>query len=160
MTINNMSIKQYLCKYQNLWYYLCEKIYSDNMDVACTVLNDKNFYNCNFSGCQRIYLLFFTNCSSFFFGIPLYDRKLSTITNLDEWPIYVFDLTSSEPVTLIGNFKTFIKENLTKFIHQCKNKMIKSKPSMYKMANEALKEINTYSDVLIKQNIYELLNKN
>ena len=150
------DIRKYLEKYQKLWWYLNDKISSSNIDVDCTIVEEDDFYGFNFSNSQKVYRLFFTGSDNYFCAIPIYDRDISNINNLDEWPIYCFDLSSPKTLTFVGNFKTFIKEDLCKFLHLCKNKIIKVKPSIYKMANDALKEINLFSDNIITMNDYEL----
>lgn len=150
------NIRTYLEKYQVLWWYLNDKIDSSEMDVDCEVLEEDDFYGCNFSNGQKVFRLFFTGCDNFFCAIPIYDRDISTINNLDQWPVYCFDLSSDDPLHLVGNFKTFIKQDLCEFIHHCKNRKFKVKPSMYILAINALKEINTYSDNMITMDNYEL----
>ena len=90
------------------------------MDVSMKLINEKDYYGCNFSK-NNMYMLFFTGQSNYFPGIYIVKN-----VNLDECPIFIIDTSSKNEPIYVGNFRKYIK-TLLKWFSEIKkdNKKIK-----------------------------------
>lgn len=160
--MRSSDILQYLEKYQELWWCTCNVIGSCNNDVACDIIGDRpdesNYYGWDFTNDKRVLRLFFGGSSNFFCGIPIGNQDITSIDNIDQLLIYVFDLPSGlEGLEKLGNFKSYIQSELNEFINMYEEGDItiefdpEDKPlvEMYLLAKEALRESEQFSDLLI-----------
>lgn len=81
------------------------------MDVDVGLIDETDYYGIDFSGKQRVLSLFFTGQSNYFPGIWIGNEKeLKNYTNIDEYPVYIFDLSNDKNfLEPIGNFRNYIE---------------------------------------------------
>ena len=149
------DIENYLLKYKKIWKYVAKKELYE-MPCECNtitksyILDEDDYYGCNFTDNQKIYVLFFTEHSDCFCGIPLFDNDL-TYDKMDELPVYQFDLSCEEQPELYGNFKDYFNEILKKY-----------KPynnTMHILKSNAINELTCFSDKVINKT-YTLVTEN
>jgi hypothetical protein len=132
-----IKIKDYIKEFEDLFEKL-EMNYNLPLPFIytyCDVIDDEDYYGYNFSKDQKIYMLFYNGSSNFFAGI--YKPKNSEQFEIDELPIYIFDLSNTNcPIKKIGNFKTYMKQ----IFDSIKDKVL----------TKALSRLDDFSDKLIK----------
>ena len=136
----------YLQTYQDLWWSMDDGVEVPMYDVAMHLIGENDYYGCDFTGRQQMIMLFFTGSSDYFPGIWVGNDNYKN--NLDEYPIYVLDLSSENDAEFIGNFREYMTYGLTNFIkNNPKHKRIK-------LANKALKDLEVFSTKCINKGKY------
>lgn len=143
------KVQYYLENYQDLWWELSQKdACLPCMDVTMDMVDEEDYYGCDFTGKRQVIELFFTGSSDYFPGFFI--GKDNYEDNLDQYPIYIFDLSSDEPVELIGNFKTYMTKLIEGYLENYKlGKFVK-------MAKTALMELDQFSNKMIQKEEYVL----
>lgn len=134
------KITTYLEKYEDLFLDFQEAEITFSypfMPTFCELINDENYYGCDFRNNNKVYMLFYNGASNYFAGIVVPDDKKHK--KFDEYPVYIFDLQSDKPVVLVGNFKTYMKENFS---------AIKTKKSFPELKS-AISDLDKFSNKLI-----------
>ncbi len=99
------------------------------MDISMDWINEADYYGVNFST-HPVLQLFFCGASNYFPAIVPIGS-----TPLEKCPIFIFDLQDNdEPTRYIGNFKTYITQLFTHYIHV--------NPSEAKLTLQALDYLN------------------
>lgn len=106
MTIEE-KMNEYLEDYEDLWQEICDLTpVLPIMDLGMNIIDEDDYYGCDFSGDKKVMMLFFTGQSNYFPGIYIGNRKYKN--ELDKLPIYIFDLASDNQVEYIGNFREYM----------------------------------------------------
>ena len=103
VTLDN--IEDFISDYQELWW----EINDSGSGLPCMdigfMVDDPDYYGCDFSGNNKVYMLFFTGTSNFFPAIVGIDDGVP----IDECPIYIFDLACDDMMSApVGNFRCYI----------------------------------------------------
>lgn len=134
----------------DIWQYIADlKDYPlPCMDICGDIVSDINYYGCDFSQEKQVIKIFFTGTSNYFPGIWIKENQ-----RIDECPIYIFDLASSEDsFEPVGNLKTYLT-TLLNFLLEQEN----VHPYYIAVAKKLMNKINTrLSDNLISNEIYKL----
>lgn len=140
----------YLDDHQDLWWTIDE--FSPPlpiMDVAGDIIDEKDYYGCDFSGNGRVLKIFFTGQHAYFPGIHIGDND-DYAENIDQLPVYVFNLSdSNEPLTYVGNFKDY----LTQILDYC---IGITSGDIYDELVSARDELEQFSDITIQHEEYKL----
>lgn len=141
------KIEEFLFDYEDLWYKIVEfGVSLPIMDIVLELIEEDNYYGCDFTNDKKMLQLFFTGQSNYFpafwVGEDNYEK------NLDMFPIYVIDICSEQPVELIGNFKNYMTIILTEYL----------KENVDEDAERALKDLVIFSDKIIKKPEFKLIN--
>ena len=146
------KVQDYLENYQDLWWEISQKgAYLPCMDVTMDMVDEDDYYGCDFTGKRQVMELFFTGSSDYFPGFFI--GKDNYEDNLDQYPIYVFDLSTNEEearLELIGNFKTYMTKLIEGYLENHK------RGKFVKMAQTALMELDQFSDKMIHKEEYVL----
>ena len=146
------KIKEYLEEYEELWQEMSyHEIYLPVMDISLELIDDNDYYDCNFTGEKRLIELFFTGSSNYFPGFWVGQDDYAN--DLDKYPIYIFDLgTNEDQLQFVGNFKTYMSRLLIDYLELDKCHELESIDE----AKEALEKLDQFSDSLIEKGYYEL----
>lgn len=129
------------------------------MDAAIDLIDEKDYYGCDFSGDRQVVQIFFTGSSDYFPAAWLGNASCSNIEeqeDIDEYPIYVFELSSNDndlPIDCVGNLKTYLL-TLLDFVNN--NKMRFSEKLVLKACELRKTVQETLSDNLVHSNPYNL----
>lgn len=118
------------CSGADLWQFICNKRdggANPCMDTVFDVIDEYDYYGCDFFGKNKVVQLFFTGNSQYFPAIWIGDQDLNKIENLDEYPVYIFDLQNydTNPIQPVGNFKKYITEIIDDFLNNYTTKNLK-----------------------------------
>lgn len=144
--MKHTDIVKYLTKYYSLFQYISDELNKSlNMDAECNLIDDIDYCGYDMSGDNSLYQLFYSGDCTYFPAIPLHGENINNITNLDEWPIYVYDLESSDEPTPCGNFRSYIKDILNEYIIAYNEHKTQINQSKYDEVMIALNELNIFS---------------
>lgn len=111
------KIEKFLEEYEDLWQNIA---YNGGAlpcgDFTIDVIDENDYYGCNFSEENRVIMFFFTGQSNYFPAIHIGNISEDMCENIDEFPVYIFDIVgdtdnNNEP-KLIGNFRHYIEKLL------------------------------------------------
>lgn len=130
----------FLEDYQELWNYISQNglsYYPCSWDCYLEPVEEDDYCGYNFSGDNRVMMIFFTGASDYFPAI-----KCGTAnSDLDKYPVYIYDLESDTPEDPTGlNFKQYIKSIL--------NDALKGGDRIDEI-EEALDDVEQFSDELL-----------
>lgn len=120
------------------------------MDVSLDLINELDFYGVDFTGEQQVHSLFFTGSSDYFPAIWLGE---SNINEIDQMPVYILDLSSSQD----GTFESC--GNIKQYVTQILDEILLCKKSSKKDKNDAKKLkilLEKFSDNVIDKGDYQL----
>jgi hypothetical protein len=122
------------------------------MDISMDIIDERDYCGVDFSGTNKVCMLFFTgSCDDF----PAIWIGNDDIERLDEMPIYLLDLSCDEyTFKLIGNFKYYIEILLNSFVSAYDQRDI-----YMDTAELMISEIKNFSDNIIDKHDYILLLK-
>ena len=133
------QINEYLEEYEDLWQEIGS---SDSvlpcLDITMDIINENNYYGCDFSGKQQVYRLFHTGASNYFPGIC----NVNKIESIDKRPIYIFDIASDNRCEYVGNFKYYMTTLLKDYLSKNPKKKYR------KYALEALAILDHFSNIV------------
>lgn len=165
--INSSSISHMLFEYENLWQFFSYiNAPLPCMDADFDVIDECDYYGCDFTGKHKMCMIWFTGQSNYFPGFWIGDNELDTIDNIDEYPIYIIDI-AMDCGNQVQNTGLNIKGYINKLIEHCES-VINSEDYIHdetycdieKINNdiENLKNIiKTFSDVVIEQDELHLV---
>lgn len=119
------------------------------MDIYLDIIDEDDFYGVNFTGKQKVYILFFTGSSDYFPAIWIGENDEN---KLDEMPIYILDLSSdNDTFECKGNFRNYIETILNDFIIT-----YKKDDEYMKDAKFLQEEVKKFSNHTFNKNNYKL----
>lgn len=144
-------VESYLNDYTELW----QEISGNSLpcgDPCLDIIDDSDYYDCDFSGNQSVYQFFFTGDSTYFPAIC----NVKDIRHIDRYPIYIFNFEEAESGSLgqsIGNFKIYMKTLLKEYLQTKPTGEFKSQ------AKQALKDLQQFSSRLIPSEYHLIINE-
>jgi hypothetical protein len=137
-------IRDYLEYYQDLWWSIYESGCSlPIMDVVFEQINEPDYMGCDFTGDKQVWQFFFIGDCSHFPAIH------KTVQEIDEAPVYEFDFEDLDNLKVVGNFRQYMEKVLNEYIENM-NKIGED----IEEAEDALKNLERFSDILIVPEIY------
>ena len=137
------QIEKYLNNYQELWWRMAESdaLYPI-MDVDLSLSGGEEEL-VEMKNKMKIMKIFFCGDCTLFPAFWIGDENVEN--NLDEYPIYIFDLETNE-AQLCGNFKDYMSKNIENYL--CENHDIE--------AISAKNELCMFSDGIIEKGEYPM----
>lgn len=118
-------------------------------DLEMELIDDPDYYGCNFTGDKKVYMLFFRGSSDYFPAIWIGNDDINKI---DQMPIYILDLSCGEQqFEQMGNLKSYINDMLDEFLLE-----YNENDEYMKEAIELKKRIENLSNNLINKGDYIL----
>ncbi|BCS82800.1 putative ORFan [Cotonvirus japonicus] len=131
------EIKDYLEAYEDLWQEIANcDCCLPCMDLGLDVIDEYDYYRCDFSGDKKVFRLFHTGQSNYFPAIC----GMTDVNRADSYPVYVIDITNfDDPCERIGNFRKYITILLKDFITNADSE------EYMREAKQALKDVRKFS---------------
>lgn len=153
------ELETLLTKYQPLFDYITSFVEKYNIDIPLCgdvdldLIDEKNYYGCNFTDEYKMCMLFFCGSSNYFPGIWIGDVDAYDV-EIDTYPVYILDLQCAPHNSVnesCGNVKQYITEIIETFI---------TSPNAKKMyvlkALQLQKDLSVLSDNEIEKGEYVL----